>query len=85
MRNGVVATDPPLNGGIVGISLNRGAVQSWNSSRQMEILQTCTEIEVMHDAASKHHKDASATRMKKGENDVNKAMHTIEIWVNPFK
>ena len=49
---------------------------------QMETLQTCTEMEGMHDAASKHHKDASATRMK---NDVNKDMHTIEIWVNPFK
>ena len=49
---------------------------------QMESLQTCTEMEGMHDAASKHHKDASATRMK---NDVNKAMHTIAIWVNPFK
>ena len=49
---------------------------------QMETLQTCTETEGMHDAASKHHKDASATRMK---TDVNKAMHTIEIWVNPFK
>ena len=49
---------------------------------QMETLQTCTEMEGMHDAASKHHKDASATRMK---NDVNKDMRTIEIWVNPFK
>ena len=51
----------------------------------MDILQTCSEMEGMHDAASKHHKDASAPRMKKDENDVNKAMHTIEIWVNPFK
>ena len=51
----------------------------------MTILQTCREMEGMYDAASKHHKDASATRMKKGENDVNKAMHTIEIWINPFK
>ena len=42
-------------------------------------------MEGMYDAASKHHKDASAPRMKKDENDVNKAMHTIEIWVNPFK
>ena len=52
---------------------------------QMETLQTCTEMEGMHDAASKHHKDASAPRMKKDENDVNKAMHPIKIWVNPFK
>ena len=51
----------------------------------MDILQTCREMEGMHDAASKHHRDASAPRMKKDENDVNKAMHTIEIWVNPFK
>ena len=39
----------------------------------------------MYDAASKHHKDASAPRMKKDENDVHKAMHKTESWVNPFK
>ena len=39
----------------------------------------------MYDAAIKHHKDASAPRMKKDENDVHKALHTIERWVNPFK
>ena len=39
----------------------------------------------MYDAAIKHHKDASAPRMKKDENDVHKALHTIESWVNPFK
>ena len=51
----------------------------------MDILQTRREMEGMHDAAGKHRKDASAPRMKNGENDVNKAMHTIEIWVNAFK
>ena len=39
----------------------------------------------MYDAASKHHKDASASRMKNDENGVHKAMHTTECWVNPFK
>ena len=39
----------------------------------------------MYDAASKHHKDTSAPRMKKDENDVHKATHTTESWVNPFK
>ena len=39
----------------------------------------------MYDAASKHQKDASAPRMRKDENDVHKAMHTTESWVNPFK
>ena len=33
----------------------------------------------------KHHKDASAPHMKKDENDVHKAMHTTESWVNHFK
>ena len=76
--------DSKTNGGIVAISRSRSELEP-NSSRQMNILQTCREMEGMYDAASKHHKDASAPQMKKVENDVNKAMHTIEIWVNPFK
>ena len=39
----------------------------------------------MFDAAIKHHKDASAPRMKNDENDVHKALPTTESWVNPFK
>ena len=39
----------------------------------------------MYDAASKNHRVASAPRMKKDENDVHKALHTIESCVNPFK
>ena len=39
----------------------------------------------MYDASITHHKDASAPRMNKDENDVHKALHTIESWVNPFK
>ena len=50
-----------------------------------KILQTFREIAGMCDAASKHHKDASAPCMKKDENDVHKAMHTTESWVNSFK
>ena len=53
-----------------------------------KILQTCREMAGVYDAASKHYKDAIAPRMKKGEireNDVHKAMHTTESWVNPFK
>ena len=63
------------------------AVQRWilTAHDRAIILQTCREIAGMYDAASKHHKDASAPRMKKDENDVHKAMHTIENWVNPFK
>ena len=61
------------------------AVQRWilTAHDRAKILQTCREMTGMYDAAN--HKDASALRMKKDENDVHKAMHTIESWVNPFK
>ena len=63
------------------------AVQRWilKAHDRAKILQTCREMADMYDAASKHHKYASTPRMKKGESDVHKAMHTIESWVNPFK
>ncbi len=65
------------------------AVQRWilTAHGRAKILQTrsCTEMAGMYDAASKHHKDASASRMKKDENDVHKVMHTIERLANPFK
>ena len=63
------------------------AVQRWilTAHDRAKILQACREMAGMYYAASKHHKDASAPRMKKDENDVPKAMHTIESWVNPFK
>ena len=63
------------------------AVQRWilTAHDRAKILQTCSEMTGMYDAASKHHKDASAPCMKKDENDVHKAMHTTDSWVNPFK
>ena len=73
--------------GIVCVSVNGGAVQRWilTAHDRAKVLQTCTEMAGMYDAASKHHIDACAPGMKKDENDVHKAMHTIESWVNPFK
>ena len=58
VRHGVVAADPPLfqcvtwgqtlcsPGGIVGIGLNRGAVQRWilTAHDRANILQTCREM-----------------------------------------
>ena len=63
------------------------AVQRWilKAHDRAKILQTCREMAGMYDAAIKHHKDASAPRMKKGENVVHKSLHTIESCVNPFK
>ena len=56
------------------------SVQRWilTAHDRAKILQTCREIAGMYDAASKHHKDASAPRMKKDENDVHKAMHIYD-------
>ena len=63
------------------------AVQRWilTAHDSAKILQICREMAGMYDAAIKHHKDASAPGMEKDTNDVHKARHTIEIWVNPFK
>ena len=63
------------------------AVQRWilTAHYRAKILQTCREMAGVYNAAITHHKDASAPRMKKDENDVHKVMHTIESWVNPFK
>ena len=63
------------------------AVQRWIliAHDRAKILQTCREMAGMYDAFINHHKDASAPRMKKDENDAHKAMHTIESRVYPFK
>ncbi len=47
------------------------AVQRWilTAHDRAKIMQTCREMTGMNDDASKHHKDASAPRMKKDEND----------------
>ena len=62
------------------------AVQRWvlTAHDRAKILQTCREMAGMYDAARKHHKDASVPCMKNEENDVHKAMHTTESWLNPL-
>ena len=63
------------------------AVQRWilKAHDRAKLLQTCWEMAGMYDAAIKHHKDASAPRMKKDENDVHKALHTIESLGKSFQ
>ena len=59
------------------------AVQRWilkAHCKPVEKWQVCNMM-----LPYRHHKDASAPHMMKDENDVHKAMHTTESWVNPFK
>ena len=78
--------DSKTKGVIVGISLNRGAVQRWilTAHDRAKTLQTCREIAGLYDADGKHHKDSSAPHMKKDEDDVHKVMDIIASWINPF-
>ena len=78
--------DSKTKGVIVSISFNRGAVQQWvlTAHDRAKTLQTCREIAGLYDADGKHHKDSSAPRMKKDEDDVHKVLDIIASWVNPF-
>ena len=78
--------DSKTKGGIVGISLNQGTVQRWilTAHDRAKTLQTCREIAGLYDADGKHHKDSSAPRMKKDDDDVHKVMDIIASWINPF-
>ena len=78
--------DSKTSGGLVGISLNQGAVQQWilTVHDRAMILQLCKEMAGLADTGSHIRKDSSAPRILKDEQDVQKVMDTIDSWVNPF-
>lgn len=79
--------DSKTSGGIVGISLNQGAVQRWvlTAHDRARTLQICRKMAGMYDAQNQHHKETSSSRLKRDEGDVKKVMDTIESWVNPYE
>ena len=78
--------DTKTSGGIVGISLNQGAVQQWilTVHDRAMILQLCKGMAGLADTGSHIRKDSSAPRILKDKQDVQKVMDTIDSWVNPF-
>ena len=79
--------DSRTSGGIVGISLNQGAVQRWalTAHDKARTLKICRKMAGMYDAQNQHHKETSSPRLKKDEGDVKKVMDILESWANPYE
>ena len=79
--------DTKSKGGIVGFSLNKGAVQRWllTSHERAAITQACREMAGLHaNDANEVVKEMGKARMATDERDVKKVETTLSNWVNPF-
>ena len=83
-----VNRDTKTKGGIIGFSVNKGAVQRWllTSHERAAIAQACREMAGLQptdgDAATK---EMGKSRRAADEKDVQKVLATINNWVNPFE
>ena len=79
--------DTKSKGGIVGFSLNKGAVQRWllTSHERAAITQACREMaRISLPNGEGVIKKKGKGRMSVDENDVRKVQSTLSNWVNPF-
>ena len=79
--------DTKSKGGIVGFSLNKGAVQRWllTSHERAAITQACREMaRISLPNGEGIIKEKGKERMSVDENDVRKVQSTLSNWVNPF-
>ena len=79
--------DTKSKGGIVGFSLNKGAVQRWliTSHERAAITQACRQMAGLSATNEESViKEKGKTRMSVDENDVKKVQSTLNNWVNPF-
>lgn len=76
--------DTKSAGGIVGFSLNPGAVERWtlSSPERAATVAVCRDLAGMHDTTTWQHKDQS--RLQQDEQDVIKVMETFNGFLNPF-
>ena len=79
--------DTKSKGGIIGFSLNKGAVQRWllTSHERAAITQACRDTAGLHVADGDDVvKEIGKARMTADERDVEKVQTTLYSWVNPF-
>ncbi len=79
--------DTKSKGGIVGFSLNKGAVQRWllTSHERAAITQACRQLAGLSATNEESVvKEKGRARMSVDENDVKKVQSTLNNWVNPF-
>eukprot|EP00794_Sanderia_malayensis_P002899 gene2899-3351_t len=77
--------DSKTKGGLVGFSMNRGAVHSWlmSQSERAAITRQCKYMAGMHSVSTKR-KDLDKTRCKEHERSVNDVTATLSSMTNPF-
>ena len=75
-------------GGIIGLSLKKGAVQWWmlTAYARASSADRCREMASLHPQDEiKSHKESGSVRKRKDEEDVKKVMEVISQWRNPFE
>ena len=75
-------------GGIIGLSLKKGAVQWWmlTAYARASSADRCREMASLHPQDEiKGHKESGSVRKRKDEEDVKKVMEVISQWRNPFE
>ena len=75
-------------GGIIGLSLKKGAVQWWMLTAQARasFANRCREMASSHPQDEiKGHKESGSVRKRKDEEGVKKVMEVISQWRNPFE
>lgn len=79
--------DTKSKGGIIGFSVNKGAVQRWllTSHERAATTQACREIAgISMTDGDKMVKEMGKARMAVDERDVKNVQSTLSSWVNPF-
>ena len=79
--------DSKVKGGIIGFSQKKNTVQRWilTAHERAEFTQLCRRLAGLTRNSQNKHKQASKSRMKKDENDVQKVQSILLGWGNPFE
>ena len=74
------------NGGIVGFSLKKNAVQRWllTAHSRTRFVDKCRMMTSKKED-NRPHKEAGKSRMKRDEEDVSKVMEVVSNWTDPFE
>lgn len=81
-----VNCDTKCNGGIIGFSLQKGAVQRWllKSHEWAAMTQACRTMAGVSYEGEAVHKELGKARLAQDEADVRKVCEVLRHWINPF-
>ena len=78
--------DTKTKGGIVGFSLNKGAVQRWmlTAHERAAVTQNLKKMMGVKQSETSAMKETRTARISRDESDVRKVVEVLETWINPF-